>query len=141
MHRGCGPHMMASTPTGQLGRSSGGVAASLLLILVLVSGSLCAGPICDMLGSNVSSGCAGMDVPKAPVHVSAVSVPACCQISQAPPARTTQKGALQRVERSLLQAAEVPAVAASFAAASFISHRVVLWPPVDRQSLLSVFLI
>jgi hypothetical protein len=113
----------------------------MLLILVLVSGSLCAAPLCAMPASNASSGCVGMDMPKAPVSVSAVSVPACCQISQAPPARTSQKAALQRAERNLLPVASAPAAALSLAPASFVSHRIFLSLPLDRQSLLSVFLI
>lgn len=116
-----------------------GVAA--LLIAALVSSSLCAGPICAASTSDVSSGCAGMDIPKAPVSVSAASVPACCQISQPTPARTSQKAALPRVERNILRVAGTPSVTVSFAPAPFVSHRFALSPSVDRQSLFSVFLI
>ena len=112
-----------------------------LLVAALVASSLCAGPICATPTSDVSSGCAGMDIPKAPVSMAAVSVPACCQISQAPPARTTQYTALKRAEWNVLPVGEAAAVTVSFASTPFVSHRFVLSPPVNRQSLLSVFLI
>lgn len=133
--------MISGTETRQFGKGLSGVATSLLLILVLVSGSLCAAPLCAMPASNASSGCAGMDMPKAPVSVSSVSVPACCQISQAPPARTSDKAPLQRAERNVLPVVGAPAATLSFAPVSFVSRRVVLSPPADRQSLLSIFLI
>jgi hypothetical protein len=133
--------MISWTPTRQLVKSLGGAAVSLLLILVLLSGSLCAVPICAMPAVNASKGCAGLDMPKAPVSVSAVSIPGCCQISQVPPARTSQQAALQSSERNLLPVAGTPTATASFVRARSVSQRIVLSPPVDRQSVLSVFLI
>ena len=117
------------------------MAVSVLLNLVLVSGYLCAAPFCAMPASNVSGGCAGMEMPKVPVSANAVSVPACCQISQAPPARTSQKATLQRSDRNFLPIAGLPAVTRSFAPADFVSQRVLISPPADQQSLLHVFLI
>ena len=133
--------MISGTQTRQLGKGLGGVTMSLLLILVLAASSLCAAPLCAMPASNVFSGCTGMDMPKAAVSVSPVSGPACCQISQAPPARSSQKAALQLTERNLLPVVGTPAVTLSFAPAPIVCHPIVLSPPVDRQSLLSVFLI
>jgi len=82
-----------------------------------------------------------MDIPQSQVSVAAVSVPACCQISQVPPTRTTKRATLQRAARNPLPVDEAAAVSVSFISLSFVSHRVVLSPPVNRQSLLSVFLI
>jgi len=82
-----------------------------------------------------------MDMSKEPLSVTAVSVPTCCQISQAQPARTTQNTVLKRAERNVLALGVAPATTVSFASTPFVPHRVVLSPPVDRQSLLSVFLI
>jgi len=112
-----------------------------LLVAALVSSSLCAGPICAMPTSDAPSGCAGVDIPKGLVSMAAVSVPACCQISQAPPARTTQNTALKCAERNVLPVGEGPAITVSFASGPFVPHRVVLSLSVNRQSLLSVFLI
>lgn len=118
-----------------------GTAASVLLIVALLSGSLCAAPVCAMPAPQGSSGCAGMDMPKAPVSIAGVSVPACCQISQAPPARTQQNTTLQRAESTPLAANTIPAVVVSFAPKPVVFLSLVLAPPIDQQSRLSVFLI
>jgi hypothetical protein len=93
------------------------LAATLVAFAVLFTSTLCALLNCSAPGSPNSSGCARMDMPKSPVSMVAGSVPACCQISQVPPARTKQIKILLSIERNVLPTVRGVAVAARGGAA------------------------
>ena len=112
-----------------------------LTIVALLSGSLCAVPICAMPNSHAPSGCGGMDKSNSGVSIVAASVPACCQISQAPPARTELITDLQRIEIGVLRLDRRPTATTFPAPRPFACRDVAISPPADPQSLLSVFLI